>query len=291
MSLRRIVAFLIALAILALVPGCGGEPVPDLIGRRLIMSSSVLEREGFVLGEVRYDEDVPESVGTIVDQRPRPGSGARPGSLVQVTVAGKELVRVPRLVGKPYDEARQLVESSGLRRGRVTDRFDTRFPEGIVIEQNLVAGTSLPQDTRVDVVVSLGPRTTMVPGVVGRDSKEAREFLRDLEFAVRQQFEHSPRPVGEVLAQYPDARAEVLRGEQVRLTVSRGPVMRMMPDVEGLAVAQALKELGDLGLKVTTASSGGAIVILPGSVVAKQEPLPGKLIPAGVTVILRTEVR
>ncbi|MDP2232913.1 MAG: PASTA domain-containing protein [Actinomycetota bacterium] len=291
MSLRRIVAFLIALAILALVPGCGGEPVPDLIGRRLIMSSSALEREGFVLGEVRYDEDAPESVGTIVDQRPRPGNGARPGSLVQVTVAGKELVRVPRLVGKRYDEARQLVETSGLRRGRVTDRFDTRFPEGVVIEQNLVAGTSLPQDTRVDVVVSLGPRTAMVPGVVGRDAKEAREFLRDLEFGVRQQFEHSPRPVGEVLAQIPDARAEVLRGEQVRLTVSRGPMMRMMPDVEGLAVAQALKELGDLGLKVTTASSGGAIVILPGSVVARQEPLPGKLIPAGVTVILRTEVR
>lgn len=291
MSLRRIVAFLIALVILALVPGCGGEPVPDLIGRRLIMSSAALEREGFVLGEVRYDEDALESVGTVIDQRPRPGSGARPGSFVQVTVAGEQLVRVPRLVGKSYDETRQLVQSSGLRRGHVSDRFDTRFPEGIVIEQSLVAGTSLPQATRVDVVVSLGPRTTMVPGVVGRDAKDARSFLRDLGFTVHQQYEHSPRPAGEVLAQDPDARIQALRGEQVRLTVSRGPEMRMMPDVEGMAVAQALKELGDLGLKVTTTSSGGAIVILPGSVVAKQEPLPGKLIPAGVTVILRTEVR
>ncbi len=290
MSLRRIVAVFVSLAILTLVSGCGGEPVPDLIGERFIMSSLALQREGFVLGEVRHDEHAPDPVGTVIGQNPRPGRGAQPGSPVNVTVAGPALVRMPRLVGTDRDEARKRLRALGLRRGRVTERFDVRVPASVVIEQSRTTGTSLEQGARVDMVVSLGPETRLVPGVVGRHTDDARSLLRDLSFVASQRFEHSPRPVGQIIAQSPEARMRVPLGERVRLTVSMGPVMRMMPNVEGIGLSQAKKQLDESGLKYAVASTGGAVIIPAGSVVAKQDPLPGKLIPQGVTVILRTEV-
>ena len=289
MSLRRIVACIAAvLAVLALV-GCGGVPVPDLTGSRLIMSPSTLEREGFALGTVAYDEDASEPVGTVIDQRPRPGRNARPGALIEVTVAGPALTRMPRLVGAHWDEARVLLNNAGLSRGRVRERFDSRFAAGTVIEQSELAGAQLSQRKRIDVVLSLGPEVVQVPGVVGRETEAAQSFLRDLGFSVSRLFEHSARPVGEVIAQRPDVRFEAEPGAEVRITVSRGPVTCVMPDLDGMSLAQARSELDDLGLKYAAASTDGAIMLSADSVIVSQEPIPGKVIPEGVTVILRTK--
>jgi len=289
MSLRRIVACTAACAAVLILAGCGGVPVPDLTGGRLIMSSSALEREGFVLGEVEYDEHAPEPVGTVIDQRPRPGRNARPGSPVDVTVAGPALTRMPRLVGAHYDEARILLDQAGLRRGRVRERFDSRYAEGFVIEQSEPAGKELVQRARIDVVISLGPEVVLVPGVVGRESEAAQSFLRDLGFAVGRLFEHSPRPAGEVIAQQPDVRFEASPGQKVRITVSQGPVTCTMPDLEGMSLTEAQARLDELGLKYSVSSTGGAIVLSTEAVIVSQEPIPGKVIPEGVTVILHAE--
>jgi len=288
MSLRRIVAALLFLMLALGLSGCGGEPVPDLTGQRLMLTSSVLQRAGFMLGDVRYDEDAPQPAGTVIDQSPRPGRGARPGSEVDVTVAGPSLVRTPALLRGQLAEARIMLDDAGLRLGRVTERYDARFEEGTVLEQSVGPGQRIEADTRVDVVVSLGPRTLLVPGVVGRDAEAARSFLRDLGLVVAQRFEHSARPAGEVIGQLPEAREEVPRAQHVELTVSKGPEMRIMPDLGGTLLADAREQLTDLGLEYTAASTGGAIMLAEDAVVVDQEPLPGKLIPAGVTVILRT---
>lgn len=291
MSLRRFVAALLFLMLAVGLSGCGGEPVPDLTGQRLILAPSVLQRAGFMLGDVRYDEDAPEPAGTVIDQSPAPGRGAQPASEVELTVAGPSLVRVPGLLRGHLSEARIAIDDAGLRMGRITERFDARFEEGTVIEQSVGPGQRIEADTRVDLTVSLGPRTLLVPGVVGRDSEAARSFLRDLGLVVAQRFEHSARPAGEVIGQFPEARVEVPRAERVELTVSKGPEMRVMPDLGGTLLAEASEQLANLGLEFTAASTGGAIVLADDAVVVDQEPLPGKLIPAGVTVILRTGVK
>lgn len=288
MSLTRVVASLLALTLALGVSGCGGEPVPDLTGQRLILAPALLERAGFMLGDVRYDEDSPKPAGTVVDQHPAPGRGASPGTPVELTVAGPALVRVPAVVRGQLSDARIAIDDAGLRMGRITERFDARFAEGTVLEQGVGPGQRIEAETRIDLTVSLGPRTLLVPGVVGRDAEAARSFLRDLGLVVAQHFEHSARPAGEVIGQIPEAREEVPRAERVELTVSMGPEMRVMPDLDGALLAEAKERLEELGLEYTAASTGGAIVLTDDAVVVAQEPLPGKLIPAGVTVMLRT---
>lgn len=288
MSLRRTVAFVAAIMVALILSGCGGERVPDLLGTRLVTSLATIERGGFVLGTVTYDDSAPEPIGTILEQHPKPGRNAGLGSPIDVTVAGPELVRVPRMVGAQYSDALDALRTANLKRGRVEDRYDTRFPEGVVMEQSVQAGTNALQHSRVDLVVSLGPETILVPGVVGRDAVEASSFLRDLGFGVYQQLEHSPRPAGEVLGQVPDAREQVKPGTKVRLRVSRGPLMCTMPDLVGEEIDAARAKLKDLGLAYAVSTTGGAVVIPAGATVAEQEPLPGKVIPVGVTVILRT---
>lgn len=289
MSLRRTVAFLAAVMAVVILSGCGGERVPDLLGSRIVMSLATIERAGFVLGTVTYDESAPEPVGTILEQHPKPGKGASLGSAIDLTVAGPELVRVPRVVGMRYEDALEALRTANLKRGRVEERYDVRFPKGVVMEQSEQAGLRVVQHARLGMVVSLGPETVLVPGVTGRSALEASGFLRDLGFGVYQQFEHSPRPVGEVLRQIPDARTAATPGTKVRLVVSRGPIMCSMPDLVGDDIETARAKLKELGLAYTVTSTGGAVVIAEDSTVVEQEPLPGKVIPVGVTVILHTK--
>lgn len=291
MSLRRLVASFLILASALALTGCGGEPVPDLTGTRVLFASANLQKAGFMPGEIRYDEHSPEPVGTIISQHPRPGRNATPGSPIDLTVSGPALVRMPRLVGMTYEEARTALESAGLRHGRITQLHDTRFAEDVVFVQGVAPAKLVAQESRIDLSVSLGPKTVQVPGVVGRDAMAARTFLAGLGFAVVQHLEYSPRPAGEVLAQSPEVRVEATPGSRVNLTVSRGPRMCVMPAVEGDTLEVAEERLADIGLAYTAVGTGGATVVGPDTHVVVQEPIAGKLIPVGVTVILRVDAR
>ncbi len=291
MSLRRLVASILLLASVLALTGCGGEPVPDLTGTRVLFASANLQRAGFMPGEVRYDEHSPEPDGTIISQHPRPGRNATPGSPIDLTVAGPALVRMPRLVGLSYEQARAALELAGLRHGRVTPLHDARFAKDVVFVQGVPPAKLVAQDSRIDLTVSLGPETIQVPGVVGRDSMAARTFLSGLGFDVVQRLEYSPRPAGEVLAQSPEVRVAATPGSRVNLTVSRGPRMCVMPDVEGDSLEVAEERLADLGLAYTAVGTGGATIVGPDAHVVVQEPMAGKLIPVGVTVILRVDAR
>ena len=71
-----------------------------------------------------------------------------------------------------------LLEEAGLQVGEVTERPDPNFAAGIVVEQNPASGVRVGADTPVNLVVSTGPETVLVPEVEGlseRANSTARE--------------------------------------------------------------------------------------------------------------------
>ena len=67
-------------------------------------------------------------------------------------------------MGQTRAEAERLITEAGLTVGQITERADATFAEGIVIEQDPPQGVRVGVDAPVNLVVSTGPETVIVPG-------------------------------------------------------------------------------------------------------------------------------
>lgn len=128
-------------------------------------------------------------------------------------------------------------------------RYDENTPAGVVISQAPSGGSQrrLAEDgtCQVDLVVSLGRESILLPSVAGRDVYEVATELRNLGLAVNTVGEASPRAVGTVLASEPRAGEHVPKGTAVTLTVSQGAKQTTVtvPNLCGLSRADALIRL------------------------------------------------
>ena len=99
--------------------------------------------------------------------------------------------------------------------------------------------------------------TTQVPDLVGAQSAEAQETLREAGLRANVQTVPSAQPGGTVVAQNPAAGTEVDEGSAVRLNVSAGgtppapPEPATVPDVVGLEQTEAVRSLQQAGLKAS----------------------------------------
>jgi len=159
------------------------------------------------------------------------------------------LVPTPAVVGMEQREAVQALARNGLRVGTLTPTFDAR-PFGTVIAQRPDAGFVVDTGGRVDLTVSKGVETTVVPvEVVGAVRDEAEVLLRDRKLEVTEVVSRDGLyPVGTVLAVTPAPGTQVAARTGVTLTVATGRVD--VPDVVGRSQDEAVRALRDAGFSV-----------------------------------------
>jgi len=135
----------------------------------------------------------------------------------------------------------------------------------------------------VSVVVSKGRQPISVPTVVGRGAEAAAAAVTKAGLkAVRGADVNSDTvPAGQVVSQSP-AKGTLFRGGTVTIVVSKGPVMVQVPGVVGRPVAEAEKELTDLGFVVQKDYPFGKLFDL----VRVQSIDGGEQAPKGATIIL-----
>jgi beta-lactam-binding protein with PASTA domain len=122
-----------------------------------------------------------------------------------------------------------------------------------------------------------------VPKVVGIKEQAAQFQVQQEKLAATIVKRPASKPKGIVVAQKPKAGAVVPQGTTVTIVVSTGPPGAKLPDLTGLAAADAVKRLQALKLvpELKQIPSKEA----PGTVVA-QRPTAGKIGKAGSTVVL-----
>ena len=86
-----------------------------------------------------------------------------------------------------------------------------------------------------------------VPGVIGAPAGQARTLLEQRGFQVNIDRKKSTAPQDEVIQQDPGAGDKAKKGSTVNLTISDGPPDAVVPDVEGLPLRVALKQLRKKG--------------------------------------------
>ncbi len=258
--------------------------VPNVTGISQAEALQRLQQDGFLVTTFFESSDTVEA-GDVIRTDPTFGTMVEEGSTVEVYVSsGPEEIEVPPVVGQTRAEAERLITEAGLSIGEVTERADATFAEGIVIEQDPPQGVRVGVDAPVNLVVSTGPETVVVPNLVNLSERDATAQLQALGLLVRVQDEYSDTVARDLVVRSdPVADSEVQLGDTVLIVVSQGPAPVEVPDLIGLSQAEAEAALAELGLTMVADTQGVADSEQDGLVI-DQNPNAGEVLLPGDTV-------
>jgi beta-lactam-binding protein with PASTA domain/tRNA A-37 threonylcarbamoyl transferase component Bud32 len=157
--------------------------IPDIVGEVYDLAKADLEKLRIVVIKAdAYSDTILKD--SVIETIPPVGTMVAPGAQVTVKVSkGRAPITVPSVIGKPAEEAKQILEAAGLVVA-ITQQ-DSDKPGGTVIAQDPVDGTGVEKKTTVTITVSNGPAGVEVPDVVNHNADEARQILEQAGFRVQ----------------------------------------------------------------------------------------------------------
>ena len=235
--------------------------VPDLVGIPEGEARNAVSQFGWnVLIRAQRSDDV--ELGDVISTTPAAGMSLREGDDITLVVSeGATLALLPDVIGLSRDDAIATLQSAGLTVSESL-RDDDSVPAGsvvgwIVTEQpNLVAGSQVLRGTEVAIVVSGGPVLRAVPNLIGLSEADADIQLIAVQLNSQRNDDvfSSDIPIGLIATQEPAAGAQLTRDGIVAYGLSKGPETVELPNVIGLALADAQKRLNEVGIYVGTTS-------------------------------------
>ncbi|UGY92596.1 Stk1 family PASTA domain-containing Ser/Thr kinase [Streptomyces gobiensis] len=154
--------------------------VPDVEGKSFDSAKSELEGAGFNVKKKSVTSST-EPEGTVTNQDPRGGSKAQRKSTVTLSVVETVTRRVPSVLGKDFNEAKQQLVALGFTVARIDKEDDSRA-DNAVISQDPAANSQAAKNSQVTLTVATTPEkeTVTVPDVTGKKLDKA---LKELEGA------------------------------------------------------------------------------------------------------------
>ncbi len=144
----------------AIVVSLGQPVVPDVVGQTQAAATAAITSVDSltVSATTQYSNTI--VAGLVISQNPVGGTAVNIGSNVAIVVSLGQPV-VPNVVLYQLSAAQTTIINAGLTVGVVTNQYSDTVAAGFVISQNPTGGISMPIDSPVDLVASLGhgPRT------------------------------------------------------------------------------------------------------------------------------------
>lgn len=205
---------------------------------------------------------------------------------MRVAIRARE-VAVPPVTGRTVNDASLLLAEQGLNL-KVEDgqRLDPQVPAGQIVAQEPQAGVRTRRERSVRVWLSAGPRSTIVPPLVGEPERTAHLRVQQDGFTVRTAAEirSADYPVGTIIAQAPAPRST---STHVSLLVNRGErgSTYVMPDLIGINGDRAADVLRARGFRVAVVGDHPYPGV-PAGIVLRQNPQAGFQIAPGEAISL-----
>jgi serine/threonine-protein kinase len=267
--------------------------VPEVTGNQLNVAISLLEQNGFSVGEItRVQRDV--AANTVLESSPPAGETSLDCAFlsffcskpkVALTVsAGPGTAAVPGTAGRPRDEAEEILEEAGFE-PQAREVNSERVESGLVIKSEPSGGTTATRGSPVILIVSRGPKLAKVPVLVGTDRRVAVQQIRGRGLVPEVSEEESDAPAGEVIRQAPSAGSELPRGSSVSIVVSRGQEQSSVPNVIGEERREAVEMVRAAGLTPSVTEEETEVPSKVGRV-TDQFPPPGSEVEPGTEVTL-----
>jgi serine/threonine-protein kinase len=169
---------------------------------------------------------------------------------IQDQLNANKPVAVPFVEGMRESLATAKIRDASLTPS-VQREFSDTVQKGFVISQSPTAGNKLNKHDTVNITVSKGKETVLVPSVVGKSRDDAVSTLANAGLNPKVFLvPSSTKPENTVIAQDPRGGTTVVKGERVRINVSSGPATVSVPNVIGLQFDQASSQLQGAGFSV-----------------------------------------
>lgn len=198
------------------------------------------------------------------------------------------VVQVPNIEGISLTEAREIASEVGLN---IVENDERVFREEVevnhIVSQQPAAGNRVKQSRPLNITVSKGPQLIEIPDFIGSSLREALLELDNLSLTsgdIQYIFRLSEDP-GTVINQIPAAGAEVEKGSEITLFVSRGErdISVQMPDLTGLTQSEAFTLIREKGLNIGQVSVENSKRFADGQVIS-QSVRAGEYLPKGIAV-------
>nr|WP_026459476.1 Stk1 family PASTA domain-containing Ser/Thr kinase [Schaalia vaccimaxillae] len=226
--------------------------MPATNGRDSSAVQSELEAMGLeVLVEQQFSDDI--DTGKVISSQPEGGAPVHKDAEVRLFESkGVDMKSVPDLAGLTQEEAKEVLEKAGLALGGVEKEYSEDVAQGLTLSQGQKAGSSIPHDTAIDLVVSAGRKPIEVPDISGLTADAAQAAIEELGLVATpsQAFSDSVAE-GTVISQETPSGQVLHLGDSVSYTVSKGPEMVQVPDVTGKQRDEALSILRNAGFEVS----------------------------------------
>jgi beta-lactam-binding protein with PASTA domain len=205
---------------------------------------------------------------------------------MRVALRAREAV-VPALAGKTVNDATAALAEAGLNlkveEGR---RTDPKVPAGQILAQDPEPGTRTRRERSVKVWVSAGPRSTIVPALLGESERSAGLRLQQdgLQLTGVSEIRSAEYPSDAVIAQTPAPKSNA---PQVALLVNRAErgTTYVMPDLIGVNGDRAADLLRARAFRVAVVGDHPYPGV-PAGIVLRQNPQAGFQIAPGEPISL-----
>ncbi|MDR0595979.1 MAG: Stk1 family PASTA domain-containing Ser/Thr kinase [Clostridiales Family XIII bacterium] len=218
--------------------------IENVVGKSEEDAKSALEALGYKVekGEDMFSPTVAQ--GLVAQQDPAAGEELAEGGTVTIFLSkGQEesnypdsgqtpteeavtMVQVPDLVGKNATDAENLLKAYGLALGTTTME-DSDKTVNLIIKQTPKSGNEVEKGTRVDIVISAGPKVkeAKVPNLLGLTQGKAEAALNKVNLLIRTVGEEysDKYKKGTVMWQQYKKGQKLNEGQTVDVKISKGP--------------------------------------------------------------------
>ncbi|MBQ0018644.1 MAG: Stk1 family PASTA domain-containing Ser/Thr kinase [Clostridiales bacterium] len=159
----------------------------------------------------------------------------------------------PDFLDKTIEEATALAEEEGFTLKQGKDVYSSDYSEGRICLQDPEPGTETAKNGTITVNLSKGPKSGMVPNVVGKNKDEVEAIFKEYGYELGNvKTETSPEKAGTVLEQNPEAGTTLDKESKIDITVSdgKGKEKGTVPSVTKLPLSDAKKAIKAAGFNV-----------------------------------------
>ncbi|MEM9172813.1 MAG: PASTA domain-containing protein, partial [Pseudomonadota bacterium] len=246
--------------------------VPDVSGQSQSDAEQAISSATLLVGTITSEASDSVPAGSVIRTQPAAGISVAQNSSVNIILSsGPANVPVPTTAGGSQADAEAAIVAAGFVVGSVDTEASDSVPAGQVIRTVPAAGTEVARGASIDLVVSSGPANIMVPDVTNLTQMAAETAIGNAGL-VTGLISTSPSdlvPVGNIISQNPVSGTMVSAGTTVNLTVSLGPANISVPNVVGLAQAQAEMDITGAGLVVGSVTLQADVNVAPGNVISQ----------------------
>ena len=177
------------------------------------------------VGSEQFSKDV--AAGCIISQEPpyQENYSIKEGDTITVVVSkGRNLVVVPKVIGKKVDEAKTQLEELGLL-VNIEEEYNKKVESGYVIEQSIKEKKEIDAGESITIKVSKGIEKVIVPDLLGKTEDEAKDLIKENGLKLKQVYTDvdESKADGVILYQSLDANSEVDKESYIEITVNTLP--------------------------------------------------------------------